>query len=158
MLKIWKRTWKEKGDSSRKSQSGQDSDQGARLSGTSTSDPNLDLAEAVPPTSGDPRLVSVVPPGYSRSKRSRKGLESEPSADFVSAPDRLLKKAKHDRTTIPDSLGNHLPEVTEDNQSGVSSLPSFIHFTERVLDKAKCENSKVVLSSLRCGNLYMESK
>jgi hypothetical protein len=147
MLKIWKRTWKEKADSARKSQSGQDSDQEAQLSGTSSSAPNLDAAEAALPT-GDPLLVPVVPPGHSRTKRSRKGLESEPPAGFVS--DRPLKKTKQDQTSIPDSLGNHLPEVTEDDQSGVSSLPSFINFSEQVLDQAKCENSKVVLSLLRC--------
>lgn len=136
MLKIWKQAWK-KEDSSRKPQSGEDSDQEGQLGGTSSGRPSVDDSAAVPPNSGDSLLVVVE----SHDKPGKKRLRTGPGEDSVST-DSADPAAKKLRTETRDSLKDHLPEIIESDVP-TSTCLTFASFEEQILDQAKRENSEV---------------
>jgi hypothetical protein len=140
MLKIWKQAWK-KEDSSRKSQSGEDSDQEGQLGGTSGGRPPLDVTATFPPNSGDSLLVSVDSHDRSEKKRLRTaaGEDSVPN-DSTDPP------TKKSRIETRDSLKDHLPEILESDEP--ISTPPFASFEAQILDQAKRENSEVHSNSL----------
>jgi hypothetical protein len=139
MLKIWKQAWKREG-SARKPQSGHDSDPDGQLSGTSDRQrTSVDATAAVPPTTGESVLVPVEPHGPSPQKRPWIG---DAVAD---SPDHLSKKSKAEQSPPRDTLGNHLPEMAEDEDSNSRRSRMYAEiFEEEILEHAKRENSQFV--------------
>ena len=128
MLKVWKQTWKEKEESSRRSLYDQDSDQEVACGNTSS----MDASNAGP---SDTAFVPVSPPSRAGSKRQRKSSASP--LDF-SCSERPVKLPR----TIHDPLRDQLPEVL-DPELAVNDAPTFFSsLKEQILDKAKRENSK----------------
>lgn len=139
MLKIWKRTWKEKEDPSRNPQPGQDSEQEAASGGASIPASPLDVGEAAPPAGYI--LDPILPPRLPRPKRSRKAGDQKASG----LSERPYKKPRTDRLPIPDSLGNHLPEFPDVSRTG-PHLHSIETLRPQVLAQAQRENSELALS------------
>lgn len=135
MLNIWEKTWKD--EDPHKSLARQDGDQEFPLGGTRSGDSDLNLAESTPP-SGDDLLGAVLPSGHSSSKRSRKYFPEGLSANEEAAASQPFKKQKRGNS---DSLGSHLPEVSEAHSPSSSLQNKMDALEAQVYEHAKRENS-----------------